>query len=150
MVEFDQILQIERLGYAENDVTYFKDLDLYVNKGDKIAVLSKDSLAITSLFKILAGEIQPTSGSFTFGQTITPAYLPSNNEKYFQSDDNLIDWLREFAEDENKDEIYIRGFLGKMLFSGEEVFKKADVKENVLVVKCIGYDISLSHFLLDK
>lgn len=133
----DQILQIQNLAYTDNDVTYFRDLDLFVNKGDKIAVLSKDSLAITSLFKILAGELEPTSGSFTFGQTITWAYLPSNNEKYFQSDDNLIDWLRQFADDENKDEVYIRGFLGKMLFSGEEVFKKCNVLSGGEKVRCM-------------
>lgn len=133
----DQILQVENLGYSENGVTHFKDLDLYVNKGDKIAVLSKDSLAITSFFKVLVGELQPTTGSFTFGQTITTAYLPSNNEKYFQSDDNLIDWLRQFAEDENKDEVYIRGFLGKMLFSGEEVFKKCNVLSGGEKVRCM-------------
>ncbi len=133
----DQILQIENLGYSEGDVTYFKGLDLYVNKGDKIAFLSKDSLAITSLFKILAGELDATTGSFTFGQTITWAYLPSNNEKYFQSDDNLIDWLRQFAEEENKDEVYIRGFLGKMLFSGEEVFKKCSVLSGGEKVRCM-------------
>lgn len=133
----DQILQIEDLGYTDNGTTYFKDLDLYVNKGDKIAFLSKDSLAITSLFKILGGEIKATSGTFTFGQTITPAYLPSNNEKYFQSDDNLIDWLRQFAEEENKDEVYIRGFLGKMLFSGEEVFKKCNVLSGGEKVRCM-------------
>jgi ATPase subunit of ABC transporter with duplicated ATPase domains len=133
----DQILQVENLGYSENDVTYFKGLDLYVNKGDKIAFLSKDSLAITSLFKILAGELEAATGAFTFGQTITPAYLPSNNEKYFQSDDNLIDWLRQFAEDENKDEVYIRGFLGKMLFSGEEVFKKCNVLSGGEKVRCM-------------
>ncbi|MDQ2657538.1 MAG: ATP-binding cassette domain-containing protein [Bacteroidota bacterium] len=133
----DQILQLENLGYTENDVTYFKGLDLYVNKGDKIAFLSKDSLAITSLFKILAGELDATAGSFTFGQTITWAYLPSNNEKYFQSDDNLIDWLRQFAEEENKDEVYIRGFLGKMLFSGEEVFKKCSVLSGGEKVRCM-------------
>jgi ATPase subunit of ABC transporter with duplicated ATPase domains len=133
----DQILQVQDLAYAENDVTYFKDLDLFVNKGDKIAVLSKDSLAITSLFRVLAGEIQQSRGSFTFGQTITPAYLPANNEKYFQSDDNLIDWLRQFAEEENKDEVYIRGFLGKMLFSGEEVFKKCSVLSGGEKVRCM-------------
>ena len=140
----DQILQVENMSYAENDVTYFKDLDLYINKGDKIAFLSKDSLAITSLFKILAGEIEPTAGSFTFGQTITPAYLPSNNEKYFQSDDNLIDWLRQFAEDENKDEVYIRGFLGKMLFSGEEVFKKCSVLSGGEKVRCMVSRVMLA------
>ncbi|HEY9489902.1 MAG TPA: ATP-binding cassette domain-containing protein, partial [Chryseosolibacter sp.] len=133
----DQILHVENLTYADNELTYFKDLDLYVNKGDKIAFLSKDSLAITSLFKIFAGELEPTMGSFTFGQTITWAYLPSNNEKYFQSDDNLIEWLRQFAEEENKDEVYIRGFLGKMLFSGEEVFKKCSVLSGGEKVRCM-------------
>ena len=133
----DQILQVQDLGYREGDVIYFKGLDLFVNKGDKIAFLSKDSLAITTLFRILAGELPATSGSFTFGQTITSAYLPSNNEKYFQSDDNLIDWLRQFAEDENKDEVYIRGFLGKMLFSGEEVFKKCNVLSGGEKVRCM-------------
>jgi ATPase subunit of ABC transporter with duplicated ATPase domains len=133
----DQILQIQDLSYTENGNTYFKDLDLYVNKGDKIAFLSKDSLAITSLFKILVRELEPTSGEFKFGQTITTAYLPSNNEKFFQSDDNLIDWLRQFAEEENKDEVYIRGFLGKMLFSGEEVFKRCNVLSGGEKVRCM-------------
>jgi len=140
----DQILQIENLGYAENDTTYFKGLDVYVNKGDKIAFLSKDSLALTSLFKILAGELEPTTGTFRFGQTITWAYLPSNNERYFQSDDNLIDWLRQFAEEENKDEVYIRGFLGKMLFSGEEVFKKCNVLSGGEKVRCMISRIMLA------
>ena len=133
----DQILQIENLSYTTNGTTLFKGLDIYVNKGDKIAILSKDSLAITSLFKILVNEEKPSAGSFRFGQTITTAYLPSNNEEYFQSEDNLIDWLRQFAEDENKDEIYIRGFLGKMLFSGEEVFKKCSVLSGGEKVRCM-------------
>ena len=132
----DQILQIEGLSAKAEDRTLFTNLDLYVNKGDKIAFLSKDSLAITTLFRILAGEVKPTSGSFKFGQTITSAYLPNDNEKYFQSDDNLIDWLREFSEEE-KDEVYIRGFLGKMLFSGEEVFKKCNVLSGGEKVRCM-------------
>jgi ATPase subunit of ABC transporter with duplicated ATPase domains len=133
----DQILQVENLSYNTNGTALFKGLDFYVNKGDKIAILSKDSLAITSLFKILVNEEQPSNGSFRFGQTITTAYLPSNNEEYFQSEDNLIDWLRQFAADENKDEIYIRGFLGKMLFSGEEVFKKCSVLSGGEKVRCM-------------
>lgn len=133
----DQILHVENLGYSLNGNILFSDLDFYVNKGDKIAFLSKEGLAITSLFRILTGELKPDSGTFKFGQTITPAYLPSNNEKYFQSDDNLIDWLRQFAEDENKDEVYIRGFLGKMLFSGEEVFKKASVLSGGEKMRCM-------------
>jgi len=94
-------------------------------------------LAITTLFQILAGELKPDSGSFKFGQTITPAYLPVNNEAYFQSDDNLVDWLRQYAEEENRDEVYIRGFLGKMLFSGEEVFKKCSVLSGGEKVRCM-------------
>jgi ATPase subunit of ABC transporter with duplicated ATPase domains len=133
----DQILHIENLSYQQNGETLFKNLEIFVNKGDKIAFLSKQGLAITSLFQILAGEIKPTSGEFKFGQTITPAYLPSNNEKYFNSNDNLIDWLRQYAEEENKDEIYIRGFLGKMLFSGEEVFKKSDVLSGGEKMRCM-------------
>jgi ATPase subunit of ABC transporter with duplicated ATPase domains len=133
----DQILHIERLGYALNGTDLFSNLDLYVKKGEKIAFLSKESLALTSLFQILAGELQPTSGTFQFGQTITTAYLPLNNESYFQSDLNLIDWLRQFAEEENRDEQYIRGFLGKMLFSGEEVFKKCNVLSGGEKMRCM-------------
>jgi ATPase subunit of ABC transporter with duplicated ATPase domains len=83
------------------------------------------------------GELKATSGKFTFGQTITNAYLPLNNESFFQSNDNLIDWLRQFADDENKDEVYIRGFLGKMLFSGEEVFKKCTVLSGGEKMRCM-------------
>jgi ATPase subunit of ABC transporter with duplicated ATPase domains len=133
----DQILQVENMSFSANGTTLFKGLDFYINKGEKVAILSKDSLAITSLFKILVNEEKPSGGSFRFGQTITTAYLPSNNEDYFQSEDNLIDWLRQFADDENKDEIYIRGFLGKMLFSGEEVFKKCSVLSGGEKVRCM-------------
>lgn len=133
----DQILQVEGLTHSLNGSVLFKDLDFFVNKGDKIAFLSKDSLALTTLFQILAGELKPSGGSFKFGQTITPAYLPVNNETYFQSDDNLIDWLRQFSDEENRDEVYIRGFLGKMLFSGEEVFKKCSVLSGGEKVRCM-------------
>lgn len=133
----DQILHVENLSYSQKGETLFKNLDFFVNRGDKIAFLSKDGLAVTSLFQILVGELKPDAGSFTFGQTITTAYLPGNNEKYFQSEDNLIDWLRQYAEEENKDEVYIRGFLGKMLFSGEEVFKKCNVLSGGEKVRCM-------------
>ncbi|MBT1695246.1 ATP-binding cassette domain-containing protein [Fulvivirgaceae bacterium PWU4] len=133
----DQILQVENLSYSTGGSTLFSNLDFFVNKGDKIAFLSKDGLAITSLFRVLAGELKATKGEFRFGQTITPAYLPSNNEAYFQTDDNLIDWLRQYAEEGNKDEVYVRGFLGKMLFSGEEVFKKANVLSGGEKVRCM-------------
>lgn len=133
----DQILQIENLSYSLNGETLFKGLDIYVNKGDKIAFLSKSGLALSSLFQILNGELTPDTGSFRFGQTITTAYLPANNEEFFNNDENLIDWLRQFADEENKDEVYIRGFLGKMLFSGEEVFKKSNVLSGGEKVRCM-------------
>lgn len=133
----DQILQVENLSCTLHGERLFKDLDMYVNKGDKIAVLSKDSLAITSFFQILEGKLKPDTGSFKFGQTITPAFLPLNNEEFFKSDDNLVDWLRQFADDENKDEVYVRGFLGKMLFSGEEVFKKCSVLSGGEKMRCM-------------
>ena len=133
----DQILQVENLHSSAHGSALWKDFDLYVNKGDKIAFLSKDSQAITALFQILAGERKPDSGAYQLGQTITTAYLPSNNESYFTSDDNLVDWLRQFAAEENKDEVYIRGFLGKMLFSGEEVFKKCSVLSGGEKMRCM-------------
>jgi ATPase subunit of ABC transporter with duplicated ATPase domains len=133
----DQILHVLGLGYKNQGTPLFSDLDFYVNKGDKIAFLSKDSLAITSLFQILVGEIKDYTGTFKLGQTITTAYLPSNNEDYFLTDDNLIDWLRQYSDEENKDEVYIRGFLGKMLFSGEEVFKKCTVLSGGEKVRCM-------------
>ena len=133
----DQILHIENLKSTANGGVLFKDLEIFVNKGDKIAFLSKDSQAISALFQILSGERKSDSGSYKFGQTITPAYLPVNNEAYFKSDDNLVDWLRQFAADENKDEVYIRGFLGKMLFSGEEVFKRCSVLSGGEKMRCM-------------
>jgi ATPase subunit of ABC transporter with duplicated ATPase domains len=133
----DQILQVENLGATIDGKKLFSKLDFYVNKGDKIAFLSKDSLAITALFQILAGELKPSSGEFRFGQTITTAYLPSNNEAFFKSDDNLVDWLRQYSAEGEKDEVYVRGFLGKMLFSGEEVFKKCSVLSGGEKVRCM-------------
>jgi len=133
----DQVLHIEHLSGSVGNTPLFKDFDLFVNKGDKIAFLSKDSLAVTTLFQILAKEKKADKGTFTYGQTITPAFLPVNNESYFLSDDNLVDWLRQFATEENKDEVYMRGFLGKMLFSGEEVFKKCNVLSGGEKMRCM-------------
>ena len=120
-----QILNVQGLSYEMNGITFFKDLSFDLNKDDKIAILSKDSLALNYFYKIMEGKLEATSGEFTFGQTITPAYLPNENSEYFTADNNLLDWLRQFSEE--KDEVFIRGFLGKMLFSGEEVFKTSNV-----------------------
>lgn len=132
----DQILEVKSLNKSTPDKTLLNNFELFVNKGDKIAFLSKDSMAITAFFQILMGEQKADSGEFKFGQTITTSYLPNENEHYFNSDDNLIDWLRQYSEGE-KDEVYIRGFLGKMLFSGEEVFKKSSVLSGGEKVRCM-------------
>ncbi len=131
----DQILQIEKLTKKVENKTLISELDLFVNKGDKIAVLSRDSLSTSALFEILTGHMQPDSGSFKFGQTITTSYLPNHNDEFFESDDNLIDWLREYSDE--KDEVYIRGFLGKMLFTGEETFKSVNVLSGGEKVRCM-------------
>lgn len=132
----DQILETHKLSKEVNGQYLFKDLDLFVNRGDKIAVISDDSMAITTFFKVLMGEEQPTSGTFKFGQTITTAYLPNDNSAYFKSDMNLIDWLRQYSDGE-KDEVFIRGFLGKMLFSGQETLKKCNVLSGGEKVRCM-------------
>ena len=132
----DQILEVKGLSKFADGKPLFKDLNLFVNKGDKIAFLSKDSLATTAFFQILNEEMKADKGEYKFGQTITKAYLPNENGKYFQSNDNLIDWLRQYS-DGDKDDIYIRGFLGKMLFTGEETFKKCSVLSGGEKVRCM-------------
>jgi len=131
----DQILKVEGLGASGGGRPLFGGLDLNVKKGDKIALLSKDGMAVTKLFNILLGQGEADAGSFSFGQTITTAYLPNENDQYFKDSISLIDWLRQFSEE--KDEVFIRGFLGKMLFSGEESLKKCDVLSGGEKVRCM-------------
>lgn len=132
----DQILEIKNLHKSIKDKKLIKGLDLFVNKGEKIAFIGEDSLAISSLFKILMEEEQADSGNFKFGQTITKGFLPNENSAYFESDDNLIDWLRQYSPGE-KDEVYIRGFLGKMLFSGQETLKQCNVLSGGEKMRCM-------------
>jgi len=132
----DQILEVENLSLRDEEGNYlFKNLSFKVNRGDKISFMANNSRAITGLFKILSGELQPDQGSFVYGQTITKAYMPNENMEYFSTDDNLLDWLRQYSE--NKDEVFVRGFLGKMLFSGEEIFKSARVLSGGEKVRCM-------------
>ncbi len=132
----DQILLIENLSKnnIDNNIL-FKDISINVRKGDKIAFISRNQLAVSSLFELLSEQDKNYQGKFSFGTTIFKAYLPNDNHSYFQSDLNLIDWLRQFSKD--KDETYIRGFLGKMLFSGEEVLKKCNVLSGGEKVRCM-------------
>jgi ATPase subunit of ABC transporter with duplicated ATPase domains len=132
----DQILRVEKLSKTAADGTIlFKDVEFTLIKEDKVAILSKDHLAITTFFEIINGNESADNGDFQWGSTITTAYLPNNNASYFSSDDNLIDWLRQYSKD--KDETYVRGFLGKMLFSGEEVMKKCTVLSGGEKVRCM-------------
>ena len=132
----DQILNVENLSKTSPEgIKYFDKVNFTMIKGDKVAVISKEHSAITAFFDIINGEEEADSGEYSWGSTITRAYLPNNNAKFFNGEDNLIDWLREYSKD--KDETYVRGFLGKMLFSGEEVLKKSNVLSGGEKVRCM-------------
>jgi len=132
----DQILDVQNLAaYQEDGQPLFTNLSFKLNRGDKVAVISDNSMAITALFEILNGARLADAGSFTFGQTITTAYLPNDNDAFFDTDDSLIDWLKAYST--NKDEVYVRGFLGKMLFTGEESLKSARVLSGGEKVRCM-------------
>ncbi len=142
----NQVLNINGLSKAIDGVRLFKDLTITVNKGDKIAILSRNSLAMTALFEILNEEMQADSGSFEYGKTIKTAYLPNENHKFFEQKLPLIDWLRQYAEtDEEREEVYLRTFLGRMLFTGEEAMKTANVLSGGEKVRCM-----LSKMMLAK
>ncbi|MGB4958861.1 MAG: ATP-binding cassette domain-containing protein [Saprospiraceae bacterium] len=131
-----EILSVRGLNYSVNGEPWIKDLSFDVNKDDKITFIAKNSLATSALYKILAGEITPDSGVIEWGQTITTSFLPNENESYFADEPmNLIDWLRQYSNE--KDESYIRGFLGKMLFSGDETFKMSNVLSGGEKVRCM-------------
>lgn len=133
----DQILQIEKLGKKLNGDTLFDKVSFTVNKGDKIAILSQNSLATTAFYNILTGRDTDFKGEFKWGVTINVADIPMDNSEYFKGEDeNLIDWLREYSTGE-KDDQFIRGFLGRMLFSGEEVLKKSNVLSGGEKMRCM-------------
>lgn len=148
----DQILNVEGLSKTSTEgVLLFKDITFTLVKGDKVALLSRNAMATTAFYQLLANEIVPDSGTIAWGQTITTSYLPNENNHYFNSDDNLVDWLRQFSKE--KDETYIRGFLGKMLFSGDEVFKKSNVLSGGEKVRCMTSRMMLTNancLLLDE
>jgi len=133
----DQILHIENLAKSLNGELLFSNIRLSVNKGDKIAVLSQNSLATTAFYNILTGRDKDFKGEFKWGVTINAADIPIDNSDYFKGkDDNLIDWLRDYSTGD-KDDQFIRGFLGRMLFSGEEVLKKSNVLSGGEKMRCM-------------
>jgi ATPase subunit of ABC transporter with duplicated ATPase domains len=139
----DIILEIRALSKEIDGVPVLNDLTLNFGKGDKIAFVGGNSLAKTTLFQILAGELEPDSGSFRWGVTITPAYFPKDNGEFFANDMNLIEWLGQFSPPA-EGEAFARGFLGRMLFSGEEALKKTSVLSGGERVRCMLSRMMLS------
>src|SRR6478735_6987046 len=135
----NQILQVDKLEKSVDGRPLFKNVTFTVNKGDKIAILSRDPLAVTSFFSIITGETIADSGSYSWGSTVTHAYLPQENSQYFDKEMNLMDWLRQYVPDHVRDvdEPFLRGFLGKMLFSGDDVLKKTNVLSGGEKVRCM-------------
>ena len=131
----NQILEVSGLTKTLEDGTVlFRDVNFNVEKGDKIVFLSHDPRAMTALFEIINGNMKPDEGTYNWGVTITTAYLPLNNTDFFNTDLNLVDWLSQFGEG---NEVYMKGFLGRMLFSGEEVLKKASVLSGGEKMRCM-------------
>jgi ATPase subunit of ABC transporter with duplicated ATPase domains len=135
----NQILNIDKLTKSVDGRMLFKNVTFTVNKGDKIAILSRDPLAVTSFFNIITANTTADSGSYEWGTTVTHAYLPQENSQFFTGGDNLMDWLRQYVPDHVKDvdEPFLRGFLGKMLFSGDDVMKKTNVLSGGEKVRCM-------------
>ena len=131
----NQILEVSGLTKTLEDGTVlFRDVNFNIEQGDKVVFLSRDPRAMTSLFEIINEEMKPDAGTFSWGVTITTAYLPLDNTQYFNTDLNLVDWLSQFGEG---NEVYMKSFLGRMLFSGEEVLKKASVLSGGEKMRCM-------------
>ncbi|GAA0733808.1 ATP-binding cassette domain-containing protein [Aquimarina litoralis] len=134
----DQILNVEGLAASVEGDILFKGVDINLAKGDKVVVFSKDSRATTAFYQILNDKQKADDGKFSWGVTTSQSYLPADNSEYFQNDLNLVDWLRQWATtEEEREEVYIRGFLGKMIFSGEEALKKSNVLSGGEKVRCM-------------
>jgi ATPase subunit of ABC transporter with duplicated ATPase domains len=134
----DQILNIEKLAAELDNEVLFQNIDLNLNKGDKVVVFSKDSRATTAFYEIINGKQNAKTGKFSWGVTTTQSYLPLDNSEFFSEKLTLVDWLRQWATtEEEREEVYIRGFLGKMIFSGEEALKTADVLSGGEKVRCM-------------
>lgn len=131
----NNILKVDHLSKSLDGQVLFKNFTITVTKGDKIAFVGPNNIAKTVLFQILAGEIKPDGGNFKWGASITQAYYPKDNSKYFDIDCNLIDWLRQYSD--NTEEVFVRGYLGRMLFSGDESFKQVRVLSGGERVRCM-------------
>jgi ATPase subunit of ABC transporter with duplicated ATPase domains len=135
----DQILNVQDLSASIDGEVLFKDVNLNMAKGDKVVIFSRDSRATTAFYEILNDKMKADSGTYDWGITTTQSYLPADNHEFFDGVDlNLVDWLRQWVKtEEERDEVYVRGFLGKMIFSGEEALKKCNVLSGGEKVRCM-------------
>ncbi|CAI8194835.1 MAG: putative ABC transporter ATP-binding protein YbiT [Formosa sp. Hel1_33_131] len=134
----DQILNVEKLAFELEGETLFDKIDFNLNKGDKVVVYSKDSRATSAFYEIVKGNLDAKNGTFLWGVTTTQSYLPLDNSSFFKQAMNLVDWLRQWAKtEEEREEVHIRGFLGKMIFSGEEALKQSNVLSGGEKVRCM-------------
>ena len=134
----DQILNINKLKSSHDGSVFFDNANLNLAKGDKVIVYSKDARATSAFYEVLSGSIQPDSGSVDWGITTSQSYLPLDNSSFFETPLSLIDWLRQYAQtEEEREEVFLRGFLGKMLFSGEEALKMSNVLSGGEKVRCM-------------
>jgi ATPase subunit of ABC transporter with duplicated ATPase domains len=135
----DQILNVEGLSKATEEEVLFKNIDINLNRGDKVAVISKNSKAVSAFYQIITDNEKADSGKYNWGVTTTQSYLPLDNSEFFQDGSlNLVDWLRQYAQtEEEREEVFLRGFLGKMIFSGEEALKKSNVLSGGEKVRCM-------------
>ena len=134
----DQILSVENLSYSDSTSILFHKIDFNLNKGDKVVLYSKDTRATTAFYEILNNQLNPNTGRFDWGITTSQSYLPLDNNSYFREKISLVDWLRQWSKnDEEREEVFIRGFLGKMIFSGEEALKNCDVLSGGEKVRCM-------------
>jgi hypothetical protein len=131
----NKILEVKGLTASIEGKTLFRDVNFQIEKGEKVAFLSHDPRAMSALFEIITGNRKADAGTYDWGQTITTAYLPLDNSPFFNTDLNLVDWLSQYSDDSS--EIYLKGFLGKMLFSGEDVLKKASVLSGGEKIRCM-------------
>mgnify|MGYP000335749437 CR=1 FL=1 len=134
----DQILNIEGLAASIEGEVLFQNIDINLNKGEKVVLFSKDSRATTAFYEIVSGKLKQDTGKFQWGVTTSQSYLPLDNEKFFEKKMSLVDWLRQWAHtEEERDAVYLRGFLGKMLFSGDEALKSPKVLSGGEKVRCM-------------
>ena len=138
----NNVLEVKNINYKEDGIELLKDFSLFVNRTDKIAFVGIEHNSISALFDIIAGEKKPDSGEFFWGQTIKTTYLPRDNTSYFDNDYNITDWLRQYSPDQ--DDAYVRGFLGRMLFSGDESLKPVKVLSGGEKVRCMLSKLQLS------